>query len=316
MTMQQLSYVLTIEREGSLNKAAQALYLSQPSLSNALRDLEQELGITIFERTSRGVTPTADGLEFLTRARALYQQYDILRDEYAKGKVRRKFSVSTQHYSFAVEAFISTMKQFGSKDYDFAILETKTRNVIDDVANARAEIGILYLSDFNRRILTRQFEQADLTFTPFVDCKAYAYLYKDHPLAGKKSVSIEDLSPYPCLMFSQGGEGSEYYAEEILSDLHYPRVIHTADRATNLNLMRGLNAFTLCSGILSRQLNGSEYVAVPFREDEQHQNTVMTIGYLTRTGSSLSDVGSVYVEELKKYVTNPDDTPEPDSHGE
>lgn len=303
MTMQQLSYVLAIEKEGSLNKAAQALYLSQPSLSNALKDLENELGITIFERTSRGVTPTADGLEFLTRARALYQQYDILREQYAKGQIKRKFSVSTQHYSFAVEAFISTVKQFGTRDYDFAILETKTRNVIDDVANARAEIGVLYLCDYNRKVLEKQIKKNDLTFTPIVDCKAFVFLYKDHPLAKNKSVSIEDLSPYPCLMFSQGDEGSEYYAEEILSDLPYPRVIHTSDRATNLNLAKGLNAFTLCSGIISKEMNGSDYVAVPFQEDADHQNTVMTIGYLTRTNALLSDVGSVYVGELKRYAT-------------
>ncbi|MEE8885319.1 MAG: LysR family transcriptional regulator [Eubacteriales bacterium] len=302
MTLQQLNYVLTIAKYGSLNKAAEALYITQPSLTSSLKELERELGIEIFYRNSRGVTPTADGEEFLTGARQLYRQYELLAEKYESGNVKRKFSVSTQHYSFADEAFVNTVKKFGTSQYDFSILETKTRWVIADVAELRSEVGILYISDYNRRYIGKILKKNDLKFTPLTDCKAYVYLHKNHPLAGRKSIGLEELQDYPCVMFNQGEEGSSYFAEEILSDAPYERIIHTSDRATNLNLMKALDAFTLCSGIISNELNGSEFTVVPFREDTKHKNTVMTIGYITRDRSIRSEVGEVFIEELKKIL--------------
>ncbi len=319
MTLQQLNYVLTIARYGSLNKAAEALYITQPSLTSSLKELENELGIKIFYRNSRGVSPTADGEEFLTSARQLYRQYELLAEKYESGKVKRKFSVSTQHYSFAVQAFVNTVKKFGTAQYDFSILETKTRWVISDVAESRSEVGILYISDYNRRYIGRMLKKNDLIFTPLTDCKAYVYLYKNHPLASHESIGLEELQEYPCVMFNQGEEGSSFLAEEILSDVSYERVIHTADRATNLNLMKGLNAFTLCSGIISSELNGSEYIAIPFREDERHKNTVMTIGCISRERSIRSDVGEAYIAELKRELglsAEPTGEPTGESAGE
>ncbi len=302
MTLQQLNYVLTIAKYGSLNKAAEMLYVTQPSLTSSLKELETELGISIFCRTSRGVSVTADGEEFLSEARQLYRQYELITEKYAAGKVKRKFSVSTQHYSFAVEAFVNTVRKFGTAKYDFSIQETQTRYVIMDVAESRSEIGILFLCDYNRRYISRILKKNDLIFNPLVDCKAYVYLYKDHPLAGRESIGLEELQDYPCVAFNQGEEGSSFFAEEILSNVEYQKIIHTTDRATNLNLMKGLDAFTLCSGIISAELNGPDFVAVPFREDEKHKNTIMTIGYICQNRSVRSEIGEVYIEQLKKYL--------------
>ena len=303
MTIQQIQYILTIAKEGSLNKAAEKLFLSQPSLTSALKELENELGIVIFNRTSRGITPTNDGVEFLRKARQLYQQYELLVEKYEKPEnIKRKFSVSTQHYSFAVEAFVNTVHEYGTSGFDFSILETQTRKVIDDVADAVSEIGILYLSDYNRPVITKLLKKNELEFTSLIDAKAYVYLYKEHPLAGEKEIGFEELCKYPCLSFEQGEISSTYLAEEILSEAEYPRMIHTADRATNLNLMKGLNAFTLCSGIISEDLNGSDYVAIPFKEDEEHKNAVMSIGYITKKHSIRSEIAETYIEQLKKYL--------------
>ena len=151
MTLQQIFYALTISRMGSMNKAAESLYISQPSLTNAIKDLEKEIGITVFLRTSKGVIPTKEGEEFLLYARQLYQQYDLIHQKYIKtGNIKRKFGVSTQHYSFAVKAFVETVQRFDTLNYEFAIRETKTFDVIQDVGNFKSEIGLLYLNDFNR----------------------------------------------------------------------------------------------------------------------------------------------------------------------
>ncbi len=303
MTIQQLQYMLTIAQEGSLNKAAEKLFMSQPSLTSSLKELETELGIVIFNRTSRGITPTSDGLEFLARARALCQQYQLLLEKYEEPeKIKRKFSVSTQHYSFAVEAFVNTVHEYGTSGFDFSILETKTMNVIRNVADSVSEIGILYLSDYNRDMLTKLFKKNDLVFTPLIDVKAYVYLAKTHPLAGEKQIGFDQLTKYPCVAFNQGDESADYMSEEILSEAEYPRMIHTADRATNLNLMKGLNAYTLCSGIISEDLNGSDYVAIPFKEDKEHKNAVMSIGYITKKHTIRSEIGETYIDQLKKYL--------------
>ena len=304
MTLQQLHYVIEISEQGSMNKAAEALYVSQPSLTSAVRELEKELGITIFLRSGRGVTLTNDGSEFLVYARQVYQQYEILRDKYEnKENIRQKFAVSTQHYSFAVKAFVSAVQNTDMSQYEFALRETTTWDVIQDVGNLRSEIGILYLSDFNRKMMQKLFRDNDLEFHSLIIVQAFVYLFKDHPLAGEKSIGFDQLRDYPALFFEQKN-GSFYYSEEILSENEYERMIHTNDRATNLNLMVALNAYTLCSGIICEELNGEDFVAVPFRDDEENRNSQMEIGYLTKKHSIRSQMGARYIEELKKYLTD------------
>lgn len=305
MTIQQLYYAITVSENGSMNRAAEKLYISQPTLTNAIKELEQELGITIFTRTGRGVVLTNEGSEFLLYARQVYDQYSILIKKYTQeGKIKKKFGVSTQHYSFAVKAFVETVKQYGTSKYDFAIRETRTLDVIRDVALDRSEVGILYRSNFNKKTIMQLLSDNKLEFHPLLACQAYVYIWKNHPLAGRKSIRFEELQNYPCLSFEQGDEGSFQLAEEILSDWDYPRTIKACDRATILNLMVGLNGYTLCSGIICEELNGSDYIAVPFEEDEDNPNSVMEFGYITKKKAELSDIGETFIREVKEYLSN------------
>lgn len=303
MTLQQLNYVITISECGSLNKAAEILYVAQPSLTGAVKELEKELGITIFNRSGRGVTLTNDGTEFLLYARQVYAQYKELLEKYGKaGNLKKKFGVSTQHYSFAVKAFVEMVKTFDTSKYEFAIRETKTKEVIDDVSTMRSEIGILYLSDFNRKALLKILSSQQLEFHSIIHCKPYVYLWKGHPLAKQKSITLPELQQYPCLSFEQGESSSFYYAEEILSTCEYPRIIKANDRATMLNLMIGLNGYTLCSGIICEELNGDDYLAVPFEAEDKAVDDTMEIGYIIRKNTLLSKMGRLYIDEIKKYL--------------
>lgn len=286
-----------------MNKAAELLYLSQPSLTNAVKELEKEIGISIFLRSSKGVVQTNEGAEFLMYARQLYQQYELLWEKYGeKGNIKRKFGVSTQHYSFAVQAFVNTVKKYDTSKFEFAIRETKTMEVITDVGQLKSEIGIIYLSSFNNKIIRKLLNDNGLEFTSLIKCDAYVYLYKNHPLAKEKSISMAQLEDYPCLSFEQGEKSSFYLAEEILSDNEYQRTIKANDRATMLNLMKGLNGYTLCSGIICENLNGDDYIAVPFAEDNDNHNSTMEIGYITKKYAIMSEIANVYISELKKYL--------------
>lgn len=303
MTLQQLHYVIAISETGSFNKASELLYIAQPSLTSSIKELEKELGIVIFHRSGKGATLTNDGVEFLSYARQVYYQYETLLDRYGtSGNLKKKFGISTQHYSFAVKAFVEMVKNFNMMEYEFAIRETKTREIIEDVSTSKSEIGILYLSDFNRKVLTKLFKTNGLEFHRLIDCDAYVYLWKGHPLATCKSIRFEQLADYPCLSFEQGNESSFYFAEEILSTNEYPHTIKANDRATMLNLMTGLNGYTLCSGIICEELNGTDYVAVPYEEDGENPNSQMEIGYIVKKNLILSKMGQLYIEEIKKYL--------------
>ena len=305
MTIQQLNYVITISEKGSLNKAAEVLFVTQPSLTSAVRELEKELGITLFNRGGKGVTLTNDGAEFIQYARQVVTQYDRLLEKYGKGgNLRKKFGISCQHYSFAVKSFVEMVKQFDTDEYEFAIRESKTKDVIDDVTAGKSEIGILYLSDFNRKAIGKFLKSSQLEFHPLIKCEPYVYLWRGHPLAGKKSIRLEELRDYPCLSFEQGPSGAFYFAEEILSTYDYIRTIKATDRATMLNLMVGLNGYTLCSGIICEELNGSDYVAVAFEDEEEEVAAGrMEIGYIVKENMILSQMGEKYIGELKKYLS-------------
>ena len=297
MTITQLRYVIAISQANSMNEAARRLFISQPSLSASLKELEEEIGIELFRRTNRGVMVTPEGEEFLGYAKQVVEQYRLIETRYVEKKeVKKKFSVSMQHYTFAVNAFVEMVKQFGMDEYEFAIHEEKTYEVIDDVKNFKSEIGILYLNDFNRKVLTKLFQEYGLEFHEILKCGVYVYLWKGHPLAQREEIALEELEQYPCLSFEQGDYNSFYFAEEVLSTYEYKQLIKANDRATMLNLMVGLNGFTLCSGIICEELNGSEYCAVKLKSEE-----VMTIGYLSRKGTAISPLGQKYLEELAKF---------------
>lgn len=303
MTLQQIKYVIGIAEAGSFNKAAEKLFVSQPSLTSSIHDLENEIGITIFNRSGRGVSLTNDGIEFISEARRLYLSYEGIMEKYGlNSTVKKKFGISTQHYSFAIKSFVEMVKKYNTNEYEFAIRETKTKDVIEDVATLRSEIGIMYLSDFNRKVIQNLLNSKNLEFHHLIDCQAYVYMWKGHPLSDKKAISFEDLSSYPCLSFEQGDDSSFYFAEEILSTNEYHRIIKCNDRASVLNLMVGLNGYTLCSGIICEELNGTDYIAVPFKETADNVNRVMEIGYITKKNMVLNAIGQNYIEEMKKYL--------------
>ena len=297
MTLAQLRYAITVAKASSMNEAARLLFMSQPSLSSAIKDLEEEIGIELFRRSNRGISVTPEGEEFLGYARQTVEQYELIEAKYiSKEQAKKKFSVSTQHYTFAVNAFVEMVKQFGMDTYEFAVHETRTYDVIRDVKEFRSEIGILYVNDFNRKVLEKLFNDSQLEFHELLNCSIYVYMWKGHPLASQDEIQLEELKEYPCLSFDQGTYNSFYFAEEVLSTYEYSRLIKVNDRATILNLMVGLNGYTLCSGIICEELNGTDYCAVKLRSDE-----VMTIGYLQRKGAAISLVGQKYLEELAKY---------------
>lgn len=297
MTLMQLKYAITVAQAKSMNEAAKQLFISQPSLSSAIKDLEDEIGIEVFRRTNKGVFTTPEGEEFIGYARQVVEQYNLIETKYIdKETAKKKFGVSTQHYTFAVNAFVEMVKQFGMNEYEFAIYETKTFEVIEDVKNFKSEIGILYINEFNQKVLNKLFSEYGLEFHPILDCHIYVYMWKGHPLADREEITLEELEDYPCLAFDQGNNNSFYFAEEVLSTYNYKQLIRANDRATLLNLMVGLNGYTLCSGIICEELNGSDYCAVRLKSDE-----IMTIGYLSRKGVTISSLGQKYIEELSKF---------------
>jgi DNA-binding transcriptional LysR family regulator len=302
MTLQQVLYALTIQECGSMNKAAEKLYIVQPTLTSAIQELENEVGITIFMRTNKGVIVTPEGAEFLEDIRGFYRQYDIVMQKYSgEGNYKRKFGVSTQHYTFAVRAFVDMAKQYDMNEFDFALRETTTMDIIKDVSTLKSEIGILYLNELNRKGLNRLFTEHGLEFHSLIKCRAFVYLWHEHPLAKMESIGIEDLEEYPCLFFEQG-ENSEFLAEEILSENFYPKTLRVTDRSTMLNLVKALNGYTLCSGIIYGDYNGDGYIVVPFRGDEENPNSIMDIGYITKKNAVMSKTGEQYLEEVFKSL--------------
>jgi DNA-binding transcriptional LysR family regulator len=301
MTLQQIHYALVVAETGSMNRAAEKLYVTQPALTTAIQELEAEIHTPIFHRTNRGVSLTSEGTRFLRYARQVYQQYELLEREYGTTRtVKRVFGVSTQHYSFVTKAFVETVKRYDASHFDFAIRETRTIDVIRDVAQQRSNLGILFRSEHNKKVLSRMFAEHRLEFNKLIDCRAYVYLWKGHPLAQETSISMEQLKHY---------HSSSYLSEELFSELEYPQAIHATDRATMLNLMIGLNGYTLCSGMICEELNGSDHVAVPYQEDREHQNARMEIGYLVRKDSPLDEVGETFLQEIRRYLDQQEQSP-------
>lgn len=297
MTLAQLTYVVKIAGTKSMNKAAAELFVSQPALSGAIRDLEEEIHTKLFIRTNRGVVLTTQGEEFLSYARQMVELNKLVEERYAgRQQAKKRFSVSMQHYSFAVEAFIRLAKRYAPDEFELAVHEVKTHEVIDHVRDFRSELGILYLNEFNEKVLKKIFLENELEFIPLFTCGISVYLSKEHPLAAQKLIRFDELAEYPCLSFEQGEKNSFYFAEEVLSTLEYKQIIKADDRATMLNLMTGMNGYTLCSGIICEELNGGYYVSVPLDTED-----TMTIGYLKRKNMPLSILGGEYIEILKGY---------------
>ncbi len=298
MTLQQLRYVIEIVNCGSMNAAAEKLFVTQPSLSNAVKELEKELGIEIFLRSSRGISLSAEGAEFLGYARQVVEQAELREQRYTDKKPsRRLFSVSTQHYAFSVNAFVNLIREYNQNEYEFTLRETQTHDIIEDVKNLRSEIGVLYLNDFNEKVLLKILRESNLGFHPLFEAKPHVFVSNAHPLSGRASVRLEDLTPYPCLSFEQGVYNSFYYSEEILSTVYHPKSILVSDRATLFNLLIGLDGYTISTGILSEDLNGKNIISIPLISDE-----IIRVGYIAQKGIGLSAMADAYIANLRRYI--------------
>ena len=300
MTLQQLKYIALVAEKGNITDAAKALYISQPSLTAAIKELEKEMNIRIFDRTNKGVHVSKEGELFLGYARQILEQVYLLEDHYKKEENRKQeFCISTQHYSFAVNAFVDLIKDYGQNEYDFSLRETQTYEIIDDVTRMKSEIGILYLDSFNEPVIRKLLKTNQLHFEPLFTAKPHIFISSSHPLAKKKKISLQELSPYPYLSFEQGDHNSFYFSEELFSTEVRGKNIRVRDRATLFNLLIGLNGYTICSGVIDPELNGSNIVAVPLRESGE-----MHIGYITHRNSSRSPLGAFYLDALKKYISH------------
>jgi DNA-binding transcriptional LysR family regulator len=298
MKLQQLKYVIEVVMCGSINEAARRLYISQPSLSKAIKELEKELDITIFTRTSTGITLSPDGAEFLGYARQVVEQAELLERRYLNTTPSQQlFSVSTQHYAFAVNAFVEMIKNHGADKYQFTLRETRTYEIIEDVKNLRSEIGILYMSSFNEKVMMELLKENGLEFNVLFHAKPHIFVSSQNPLAKKTSVTLEDLEEYPRLNFEQGEFNSFYYSEEIYSTIPCKKSIQVSDRATLFNLLIGLNGYTISTGILSEDLNGSNIISVPLEEAE-----LITVGWVVNKKTQLSRIAKLYLEELNQII--------------
>ena len=298
MNINQLKYVLEVAGSSSMREASTRLYISQPALSESIRELEEELGILIFERTNKGISLTDEGRDFVSYAKQAVGQYEILEDRYlAKDSGRERFSVSTQHYNFAIKAFTAVIRGMQPKKYTFSIHETKTKEVLDDVRSLKSEVGVVSFSGSNEAVIRKLFREYELEFTPLMRKETYVYVWKDHEFAGRKEISIEEMRKYPCISFDQSNDGRFYLTEEAMADYSFDKMIKSDDRATSMEIIAELGGYAIGSGMLSGEdaiLQG--LTAIKLKEEDP-----LTIGYLTRKGSKRSACGSAYIEELLKY---------------
>ena len=298
MRIQQLHYIIKIVETGSMNEAAKQLFITQPSLSNAVRDLEREMGIEIFIRNPKGITLTKDGVEFLSYARQVVEQTALLEERYkSQGRTRELFSVSAQHYAFVVNAFVSLLKETDMTRYELFLRETRTYEIIDDVKNFRSEIGVLFLNSYNQDVLTKMFDDNHLTYTNLFKAHPHIFVSKSNPLADRKIVSMSDLEDFPYLSYDQGIHNSFYFSEEIMSQISHKKSIVVSDRATLFNLMIGLDGYTIATGILNSNLNGDNIVSIPLDVDDE-----IDIIYLKHEKANLSKMGEKFIDYLLEEV--------------
>lgn len=298
MRIQQLEYLERIDEAGSINEAAKRLFLTQPSLSNAVKELENEMGIQIFQRSSGGISLTAEGREFMTYSKQILDQVNLMNERYKNGQQRKQsFSVSAQHYAFVVHAFVELIKSVNANEYQFTLRETETQNIFNDLAQFKSELGILYTNGFNQKIMQRLFKENNLVFTPLFVAKPHIFVSRYNPLTSKSSVNLSDLEDYPYLSYEQGEVNSFYFSEEILSTLSHKKTIKVSDRATIFNLMVGLNGYTISSGIISSKLNDDKIVAIPLNVDDD-----ITMGWLKHRQVELSPLAERYLTMLKEHI--------------
>lgn len=298
MTLQQLRYLIAIAECGSISAAAHTLFVSQSSLSVAVKEVENETGVTVFARSNRGITLTSDGIELLGYARQIVEQADLMERRYVQSylPLPQRLAISTQHYAFCVQAFVDFVEEHHSDAYDFVLRETRTGEIIEDVRDFRSDLGILYLSNFNERVVKRALEDANITFTSLFCAKPHIFVGEHHPLAHRSRVHADDLVEYPRYSFEQGTANSFYFSEEPLSSLPHSRKIIVSDRGTLSNLLAHHNGYTISTGILSDEMH-TGIVAIPLETDEE-----MNVGYLVHAQRHLDPLAKGYLKKLREHI--------------
>lgn len=299
MTLQQLKYVITISKSGSMHTAADELFITQPNLSKAIKDLELEMGITIFNRTNKGVLLTDDGTKFLSYARQVVEQANLLEDIYKnKESIKRIFAISSQHYGFVVNAFVKLVETLGKDTYEFSLRECKTYDVINDVNDGRSELGVIYFSRFNSEIMKKVISSNGLSYEFLFEAKPHVLLSKNHPLANKERLTLDDLDAYPRLSYDQGLNNSFYYSEEPHALESVSKAIVVSDRATLFNILIGLNGYTISSGMISSSLDGNNIISIPLETDE-----VMDLVYIYDSDKPMKEITKQYLAILREYIS-------------
>lgn len=298
LTLQQLRYITEVVECGSINAASQNLYVSQPALSTAIKDAEQELGIEIFNRSNRGITLTQEGVEFVGYARQVLEQVDLLEARYSGtgNKALQKLSISSQHYAFCVKAFVDLVEEYDQDEYEFTLRETRTAEIIEDVKSYRSELGVLYLSNFNKRVISKALSDAGLEFVALFEAEPHVFVGEHHPLAQETSVKPEQLEDYTRYSFEQGANNSFFFSEEPLSHLPHKKQITYSDRGTLSNLLTNFDGYTIATGVLSDEMNAG-IVAIPLEADEK-----MTVGYIHQAAHDLSELAKRYIKKLRAYI--------------
>ena len=299
MTLQQLRYITAVAEAGTISGAAKALFISQPSLTAAIHELEKEMGVTIFLRTNRGVVLSREGDEFLGYARQVLMQAQLLEERYGtKSQHRQQFAVSAQHYNFAARAFAQVVREMGGEKYSMTFRETTTYEVIEDVGRMRSEVGVLLMTEQNSEVLRRLFRENELTYTELVQKDATVYVDKNHQLAGKEEVTEEELAPYPCVSFEQGTHNAMFFSEDISMPAVTPRHILVRDRATANDLTREINAYQPGIGLDdedSFQIYQSDMLILKPRKK-------VSLGYIVRQHMLLSPMATAYIQAMKEYA--------------
>lgn len=298
MTLQQLKYADAVATYGSISEAARRMFATQPTLTESIHMLEEELRTALFTRTTRGISVTREGEEFLASARQILDDAARITEKYTGKSVRRpQFAVSCQHFAFAVEAFMEIVKEAQSDAYDFTLRETVTSEIIDDVARHRSEIGILYLSSRNERVLRKIFKKEDLVFEELYTAQPHVFLGRRHPLAKKKAIIPSELDAFPYLTYEQGAENALYFAEEVMPAIDRKRNIRVRDRATMTNLVLGLNGFTVASGAHAKAYN-PEIISIPLKLGE-----TIHVGILRRMGITPSAQAATFMSSIRRMTS-------------
>jgi len=286
MNIQKLRYIVEVAKNKSINKAAQSLFVSQPYLSIVIKEIEDEIGVSVFEKSRKGIQVTKEGAEFLSLAESLLLQIKNMKDRYSPANFSepKRFQVSSQHYTFVVDAFIRFMLEYEPDSYKFRINETRTYTVIEDVAEGRSALGFIYLTASNEKFIRQMLRKKSIDFHHLISAEPHVFLCKDHVLAERASIAMDELAPYPSLVYCQEGSGEIYedLAEEIASIKSPSKVVYVEDRGTLNSIITSTSAYNIGSGYIIPGVMPDKMISIPLQGVED----VMQIGWICMSGRS------------------------------